>query len=69
MLLSVALLTSATSRTRAAVFLWAFAIWDISTTPPFGHREMAPFRSAIRYPVPHSRALASPVWFPLLVSA
>src|SRR5437867_9877860 len=29
MLLSVALLTSANSRGRAAVFLWTFAIWDI----------------------------------------
>src|SRR5437879_13339570 len=29
MLLSVALLTSANARARAAVFLWTFAIWDI----------------------------------------
>jgi hypothetical protein len=70
MLLTVALLTSAKSRARAAVFLWTFAIWDIV--------YYAALWAAVRWP--HSLRdpdvlflipvpWLSPVWFPLLVSA
>ena len=70
MLLSVALLTSATSRARAAVFLWTFAIWDIV--------YYAALWATVRWPLslrdPDILFLIpapwlSPVWFPLLVSA
>src|SRR5467141_1550286 len=69
MLLSVALLTSATSRARAAVFLWEFAIWDIV--------YYAALWATVRWPLslkePDVLFLIpvpwfSPVWFPLLVS-
>jgi hypothetical protein len=70
MLLSVALLTSATSRARAAVFLWTFAIWDIvyyaalwvTVRWPLSLRDPD---ILFLIPVPW----LSPVWFPLLVSA
>ena len=70
MLFSVALLTSATSRARAAVFLWTFAIWDIV--------YYAALWATVRWPLslrdPDILFLIpvpwlSPVWFPLLVSA
>lgn len=70
MLLTVALLTSANSRARAAVFLWTFAIWDIV--------YYAGLWSTVRWPLsfkdPDVLFLIpvpwlSPVWFPLLVSA
>jgi len=70
MLFTVALLTSANSRARAAVFLWTFAIWDIV--------YYAALWSTVRWPVsvrdPDVLFLIpvpwlSPVWFPLLVSA
>ncbi len=70
MLLSVALLTSATSRARAAVFLWTFAIWDIV--------YYAALWATVRWPLSLSDPdilflipvpWVSPVWFPLLVSA
>jgi hypothetical protein len=70
MLLSVALLTSANSRARAAVFLWTFAIWDIV--------YYATLWATVRWPLslkdPDVLFLIpvpwlSPVWFPLLVSA
>ena len=70
MLLSVALLTAATSRARAAVFLWTFAIWDIV--------YYATLWATVRWPLslrdPDVLFLIpvpwlSPVWFPLLVSA
>ena len=70
MLLSVALLTSATSRARAAVFLWTFAVWDIV--------YYAALWATVRWPLslrdPDILFLIpvpwlSPVWFPLLVSA
>jgi len=70
MLLSVALLTSANSRDRAAVFLWTFAIWDIV--------YYAALWATVRWPLslkdPDVLFLIpvpwlSPVWFPLLVSA
>ena len=70
MLLSVALLTSATSRAPAAVFLWTFAIWDIvyyaalwvTVRWPLSLRDPD---ILFLIPVPW----LSPVWFPLLVSA
>jgi len=70
MLLSVALLTSARSRARAAVFLWTFAIWDMV--------YYAALWAAVRWPLslndPDVLFLipvpwVSPVWFPLLVNA
>ncbi len=70
MLLSVALLTSAKSKARAAVFLWTFAIWDIV--------YYAALWATVRWPLSLSDPdvlflipvpWLSPVWFPLLVSA
>jgi len=70
MLFTVALLTSANSRARAAVFLWTFAIWDIG--------YYAALWATVRWPLsvrdPDVLFLIpvtwlSPVWFPLLVSA
>jgi hypothetical protein len=70
MLLSVALLTSANSRARAAVFLWTFALWD--TVYYAGLWATVRWPLSLRdpdvlflIPVPW----VSPVWFPLLVSA
>jgi hypothetical protein len=69
MLLSVALLCSSRPRVRAAVFLWAFAIWDIV--------YYAALWATVRWPLslkdPDVLFLIpvpwfSPVWFPLLVS-
>jgi hypothetical protein len=69
MLLSVALLTSANSRARTAVFLWTFAIWDIV--------YYAALWATVRWPLslkdPDVLFLIpapwlSPVWFPILVS-
>jgi hypothetical protein len=69
MLLSVALLTSANSRARAAVFLWTFALWDTF--------YYAGLWATVRWPLslrdPDVLFLIpvpwlSPVWFPLLVS-
>src|SRR5213082_8929 len=70
MLFTVALLTSANSRARSAVFLWTFAIWDIV--------YYAALWATVRWPLsvkdPDVLFLIpvpwlSPVWFPLLVSA
>jgi len=70
MLFTVALLTSANFKARAAVFLWTFAIWDIV--------YYAALWSTVRWPLsvkdPDVLFLIpvpwlSPVWFPLLVSA
>jgi hypothetical protein len=70
MLLSVAWLSSTSSRARAAVFLWTFAIWDIA--------YYAALWATVRWPLslndPDVLFLIpvpwlSPVWFPLLVSA
>jgi hypothetical protein len=70
MLLSVAFLTSAKSRGRAAIFLWTFAIWDIV--------YYAALWASIRWPLSlRDRDVLflipvpwfSPVWFPILVSA
>jgi hypothetical protein len=69
MLLSVAFLSSPKSNVRAAVFLWAFAIWDIV--------YYAALWATVRWPLslkdPDVLFLIpvpwfSPVWFPLLVS-
>ena len=70
MLLSVALLTAAKASSRAAVFLWTFAIWDIT--------YYAVLWATVRWPLSLRdpdvlflipRPWISPVWFPLLVSA
>ena len=70
MLLSVAFLTSAKPRSRAAIFFWTFAIWDIvyyaslcaTVRWPLSLRDTDVL---FLIPVPWF----SPVWFPLLVSA
>jgi hypothetical protein len=68
-LLSVAFLSSAKLSVTAAVFLWAFAIWDIV--------YYAALRATLRWPLSLKDADVlflipvpwfSPVWFPLLVS-
>ena len=70
MLGSVALLTASKLRSRAAVFLWTFAIWDIT--------YYAVLWVAVRWPLSLRdpdvlflipRPWISPVWYPLLVSA
>ena len=69
MLSSAALLTSVKARARVAVFLWAFAIWDLV--------YYAALWATVRWP--HSirdtdvlflipEPWFAPVWFPLLVS-
>ena len=68
-LLSVAFLSSAKLSVTAAVFLWAFAIWDIV--------YYAALRATVQWPLSLKDADVlflipvpwfSPVWFPLLVS-
>jgi len=70
MLLSVALLAADSLRERCAVFLWAFAVWDIF--------YYAGLWATVRWPpsllTPDVLFLipvpwVAPVWFPLLVSA
>ena len=69
MLLSVAFLSSTKSRSRAAIFLWTFAIWDST--------YYAALWATVRWPLslrdPDVLFLIpvpwfAPVWFPLLVS-
>lgn len=69
MLLSVAFLAGRKTRSRAAVFLWVFAIWDIT--------YYAALWATVRWPLSLRDAdvlflvpqpWVSPVWFPLLVS-
>ncbi|SRR6266568_1463942 len=69
MLLSVALLTAAKASSRVAVFLWTFAIWDIT--------YYAVLWATVRWPLSLRdpdvlflipRPWVSPVWYPLLVS-
>jgi hypothetical protein len=69
MLLSVALLTAAKASSRTAIFLWTFAIWDIT--------YYAGLWATVRWPLSLKdldvlflipRPWISPVWFPLLVS-
>ncbi len=70
MLGSVALLTAAKLRSRAAAFLWTFAIWDITYYVVLWATVRWPLslRDAdVLFLIP--RPWISPVWFPLLVSA
>ncbi|HKW62662.1 MAG TPA: hypothetical protein VJN89_08970 [Candidatus Acidoferrum sp.] len=70
MLLSVAFLTAAKASSRAAVFLWTFAIWDITYYAVLWATVRWPMslRDAdVLFLIP--RPWISPVWFPLLVSA
>jgi len=69
MLLTVAFLTAAKSGSRAAIFLWTFAIWDISY---YGW-----LWATVRWPMSLKdpdvlflipQPWISPVWYPLLVS-
>jgi hypothetical protein len=69
-LLSVALLTAAKSSSRAAVFLWTFAIWDIAYYAALWITVRWPLSlkdSDVLFLIP--RPWISPVWFPLAVSA
>jgi hypothetical protein len=68
-LLSVALLAASKPRSRAAIFLWTFAIWDIV--------YYAALWATVRWPLSLKDADVlflipvawfSPVWFPLLVN-
>ena len=70
MLGTVALLTAAKLSSRAAVFLWTFAIWDIT--------YYAVLWTTVRWPLSLRdpdvlflipKPWISPVWYPLLVSA
>lgn len=70
MLGSVALLTAAKLSSRAAAFLWTFAIWDITYYLVLWATVRWPLslRDAdVLFLIP--RPWISPVWFPLLVSA
>src|SRR5215472_9714517 len=70
MLLSVAWLTAAKFSARAAVFLWTFAIWDITYYAVLWGTVRWPLslRDAdVLFLIP--RPWTSPVWYPLLVSA
>ncbi len=70
MLLSVALLTAAKASSRAAVFLWTFAIWDIAYYAALWATVRWPLSlkdSDVLFLIP--RPWISPVWFPLAVSA
>ena len=69
MLLSVALLTVARTRSRAAIFLWTFAVWDITYYAALWATVRWPLslRDAdVLFLIP--RPWISPVWYPLLVS-
>jgi hypothetical protein len=70
MLISVALLTVSAARERWAIFLWAFAVWDVFYY--VGLRATVGWPSSLLtpdvlflIPVPWF----SQVWFPILVSA
>ncbi len=70
MLVSVALLTVKTTRERCAIFLWTFAIWDISYYPGLWTTVRWPpslLTADVLFliPVPWF----AQVWFPILVSA
>src|SRR5438105_10542186 len=69
LLVSVAFLTATKMSARAAVFLWTFAIWDVT--------YYAALWGTVRWPLSLRdpdvlflipRPWISPVWFPLLVS-
>src|SRR5690349_19445353 len=70
LLFSVALLTATKTISRAAAFLWTFAVWDIT--------YYAVLWTTVRWPLSLRdpdvlflipRPWISPVWYPLLVSA
>jgi hypothetical protein len=68
-LLSVAFLTAAKTSSRAAVFLWTFAIWDITYYAALWATVRWPLSlrdSDVLFLIP--RPWMAPVWFPLLVS-
>lgn len=68
-LLSVAFLTAAKASSRAVVFLWTFAIWDIAYYAALWATVRWPLSlrdSDVLFLIP--RPWISPVWFPLLVS-
>lgn len=70
MLLSVAFLTAVKARSRFAIFLWTFAVWDISYYAALWATVRWPLslRDAdVLFLIP--RPWLSPVWFPLSVSA
>ena len=70
MLLSVAFLSSAKARSRAAIFLWTFAIWDITYYLGLWATVRWPLSLLDRdvlFLIPEP--WFAPVWFPLLVSA
>lgn len=70
MLLSVAFLTAAKASSRAAVFLWTFAIWDITYYAALWATVRWPLSlwdADVLFLIP--RPWISPVWFPLLISA
>ena len=70
MLLSVAFLTAKKISSRAAVFLWTFAIWDITYYAALWATVRWPLSlrdTDVLFLIP--RPWISPVWFPLLVSA
>jgi hypothetical protein len=70
MLLSVAFLTAAKASSRAAIFLWTFAIWDIAYYVALWATVRWPLSlkdSDVLFLIP--RPWISPVWFPLAVSA
>ena len=69
MLLSVSFLTVAKARSRVAIFLWTFAIWDVT----YYAALWAPVRWPLSLRDPDvlfliPRPWISPIWFPLLVS-
>jgi len=70
MLLSVAFLTAKKISSRAALFLWTFAIWDITYYAALWATVRWPLSlrdTDVLFLIP--RPWISPVWFPLLVSA
>lgn len=70
MLISIALLTPVRAKSRVAVFLWAFAIWDIiyyvSLWATIGWPQSIKDADVL-FLIPEP--WFAPVWFPLLVSA
>ena len=70
MLVSVALLAASKARERCAIFLWTFAVWDVSYYAALWATirwptSLADFDVLFLIPVPW----IAQVWFPLLVSA
>jgi len=70
MLVSLALLAASKARERCAIFLWTFALWDVSYYAALWATirwptSLADFDVLFLIPVPW----IAQVWFPLLVSA